>query len=564
MALACAILAGHPQTALYVIYATLAYGLFLTFSHPREASARSTKRAAGDTRPGLRIAYFVLLPLALGVALAAVQLAPTLEFILRSTRADLNYDAVAWGFPLAEMTHLLYPGYFGGSPQYAGILPLILAVAALFVRRARREVVFWIVFGLVALLLAFGGHTFLYNVAYLLAPGFGAVRNQERIIYLSSFAVSVLAGYGALTLVQPLPRPERKGFCRFGRGLAWVWVAFLAFTTLFYYGYLQSLQQGIKVNLFEGMLRHHILLLLILGGSAVLFALRRTGRTRRKWLMALTLGLIWLNLFTINWRYNLADPMPDGPFPETGLVEFLRDQPGTFRISSAGLLPGGASAGIVYKLEDITGNTPLRLDAFQKFEDQVGSWRRWQLLNVEYVLERRDVEGPGLERVYEQNDIKVYSISDPLPRAWVVHNTVVTDDNEALELLDAVDFDPRTTAVVPLESIELALPGGGGQGAAQVLEAVPGKLVLDVSSDKDGLLVVSQPFYPGWQAQVDGKRVPIHRVDFLLQGISVKAGSHRVELNYRMSLFPALVSLAVLGGAALAGLAARFRKRRKT
>ncbi len=99
---------------------------------------------------------------------------------------------------------------------------MILAAAALFVKRARREVVFWLVLAAVALLLAFGGHTFFYNVAYLLAPGFGAVRNQERIIYLFAFALSVLAGYGALVLVQPLPPPVRKGFRRFVRGLGWV------------------------------------------------------------------------------------------------------------------------------------------------------------------------------------------------------------------------------------------------------------------------------------------------------------------------------------------------------
>ena len=87
--------------------------------------------------------------------------------------------------------------------------------------------------------------------------------------------------------------------------------------------------------------------------------------------MALTLGLIWLNLFTVNWRFNLAEPLAGGPFPETGLVAFLKEQAGFIRVSSAGLLPGGASAGIVYQLEDITGNTPLSLATFGQFEEQV-------------------------------------------------------------------------------------------------------------------------------------------------------------------------------------------------
>jgi hypothetical protein len=548
MALACAFLAGHPQTVMYLVYATAAYGLFLAWSAGRDKPAASPAHRAG--RIARRFSRHVLLPLALGLALAAVQLVPTLAFIARSTRAGLDYQAVSWGFPLAEISHLLYPGYFGGSPQYLGILPAILAVAALFVRRSvrrsRREVVFWIALGLVAFLLAFGRHTATYNIAYLLLPGFGAVRDQERIIYLWSFALSVLAGYGALVLVQPVPPLLRRGFRRFVRGLAWLTAAFLALTALWYFGYLQGQQQEVAVNLFEGVLRHHALLLLILGGSAALFSLRLWG-VRRRWLMALALGLVWLNLFTVNWQFNLAEPVTGGPFPSTGLVGFLKEQPGTFRISSAGLLPGGAGAGTVYELEDITGNTPLRLERFQQFEDGLGSWRRWQLLNVAYVLSQRDLDGPGLERVYEEGETKVYRVGDPLPRAWVVHGARIATDAQALALLDAEAFDPRAAAVLPPQAGDLALPGEGEPGdAVRVVESASGRLVLEVTARAGGLLVISQPFYPGWRAQVDGQPVSISRVDYLLQGLPLEVGSHRVELTYHLSPLPAVASLLAL------------------
>ncbi len=566
LALGCALLAGHPQTAMYLVYATLAYGLFRVASTKYQVSA-STHHASRITHRALRIAYCVGLPLALGAALAAVQLVPTLQFIARSTRAGLSYDAVASGFALAEITHLLYPGYFGGSPQYVGILPPILAVAGLFVRRARREVVFWVGLGLVAFVLAFGGHTFLYNVVYLLLPGFGAVRNQERIIYLFSFALSVLAGYGALVLVQPLPRPVRRGFRRFGRGLGWLFVAFAALTALWYFGFLQGVQQAAEINMFEGVLRHHTLLLLVLGGSALLFALRQRGPVRRKWLVVLALGLIGLNLFTVNWRYNVIDleiggprpSTPEGPFVKTGLVSFLQEQPGTFRISSAGLLPGGASAGAVYRLEDITANTPLRLAAFQRFEDEVASWRRWQLFNVHYVLSREDLDGPGLERIYEEGGVKVYRVGDPLPRAWTVHQVVVAGDDEALETLNSEEFDPRAMAVLSPGHGALPPLETGAGAAAQVAESAPGRLVLDVSPETDGLLVVSQPFYPNWRAEVDGRRVPIYRVDALLQGVPVSAGSRRVELTYHLPVWPATVSLAALVACLLGWAAGRRR-----
>jgi hypothetical protein len=546
LALACSLLAGHPQTAMYVVYVLLAYGLFLTWSTHRGWGGTDEDGQTVRAKVSHGI-LTVLLVLVLGIALAAVQIWPTLGFIAHSTRAGLEYDAVAWGFPLSEVTHMLYPGYFGGSPQYLGILPMILALASLFIVRARREVVFWLVLGLVALLLAFGGNTFLYSVTYLLAPGFGAVRNQERVIFLFAFAVSILAGYGALTLAQPLPRPKRKGFCRFSRGLWWIFVAFLALTVLFYFGYLLGQQNGVEINLFEGLLRHHILLLLLLGGSALLFNLRYTGRARRRWLMILTLGLIWLNLFTINWRFNLADQAANDLYPETGITAYLGEQPGLFRVSSAGHLPGGASAAIVYELEDITGNTPLRLDRFQQFEDSVESWRRWQLLNVHYVLSRKRLDGPGLERVFGEGGVRVYRIGDPLPRAWIVYNTVVRNDDQAINTLNTEDFDPANTVVLEPEDEDLRLSGGRAPGtAAQVSHAVPGKLHLDVSSEDAGILVVSQPFYPGWRATVDGDSVPIRRVDYMLQGIPIAAGKHRVELEYTPSRLPALLSLVVL------------------
>jgi len=548
LALACALLAGHPQTAMYVVYAALAYSVGLSFlSSPASPAFRSR----------LGSLLILLLALVLGAALATAQLVPTLQFIARSSRAGLGYEDVSWGFPLAEMTHLLYPGYFGGSPQYVGILPLILAAAAWFVRRARREVAFWSGVAVLALLLSFGGHTFLYNLAHLALPGFGLVRDQERIIYLFSFALSVLAGYGALTLVQPLPAEDGDGFRRFWRGLAWVGVFMLGLTALFYYGYLQGEQQGVEINLFAGLLRHHVLLLFILAGSVLLFGLRLAGRLRRGWLVALALALIWLNLFTINWRYNQVQAGGGEPFPETGLVRFLQEQPTTGRISSAGLLPGGASAAVVYELEDITANTPLRMASFQRFEDQMGSWRRWQLLNVHHVLSRRDLDGPGMERVYEEGKVKVYRIGDPLPRAWLVHSTLIAGDAEALRLLDSQDLDPRATAVLPPEVAALALPGAAsGGGSARVMEALPGRLTLEVTASGEGLLVVSQPYYPGWRAWVDDQEVTLVRADYLLQALPLQSGQHRVELRYCLPLWPALVSLLVLAGC-LVGLVPR-------
>ena len=83
--------------------------------------------------------------------------------------------------------------------------------------------------------------------------------------------------------------------------------------------------------------------------------------------------------------------------------------------------------------------------------------------------------------------------------------------------------------------------------------------MLGIEPSGDGLLVVSQSFYPGWRATVDGEPVPIRRVDYLLQGIQVQAGSHRVELSYWLSPVPGIVSLAFLV-ACIAGILVKRRR----
>jgi len=489
------------------------------------------------------------------LALAAAQLLPTLEFIARSPRADLSYQAVSFGLPLHELVSVVYPGYFGGSPEYVGILPMVLIGLALALGRPRQEVGFWTVAGLLAMLLALGGNTFLYPLFYLLVPGFDVVRHQERAFLVYAMSAAVLSGYGALVLTTPLDRARRAVLARFERGVRLVFWVGLALTVLFFYGWVGSEHR----DLFAGVLRHHVFGLLLLAGSLLLLALRPTRALRRWWGMALVAGWIAFNLFSVNWRFNLEQPGATGPFAPTPLTEYLHSQVAAagepVRIASAGLLPGGPGAASVYGLHDTTGNTPLHLAAVEAFEQQVPEWRRWQLLNVHYVLSQRDLDGPGLTRVFPPGDpgegaVRVYAMGDPFPRAWVVHAVeVIPDQGRALARLSADDFDLRRAAVVA-EPPLLSLPGPTDGSSARVTAFAPAEIRVEVNAVADGLLVLSEVYYPGWQASVDGESAPLIRTDGVLRGVPVPRGRHTVRVWYapvRVRVGLVISALALVG-----------------
>jgi len=545
LAFAMAILAGHPQTVLYIFYLTLAYTAFYAL---RPTQLKTHYSPLKTVLSHLSLWLFIIV---LGTALAAAQLWPTLEFINRSVRADLSYQAVSAGLPLNELVSILYPGFFGGSPQYVGIAPLVLIALALMLAQPRRQIFFWAGAALVSLLLAFGNNLFVYPIFYLLAPGFDAVRQQERVFLIYSFSAAMLAGYGAATLAGPFSKAARPAYIRFSRSLRVVMLVAVALTAFFIYGSTTATARGDDVNLFFGVLRHHIFGLIFLGGMLLLLAGRARRWLRRWWGMGLLALWVAFNLFTVNWRANLAEPDEVPLFTPNGVVQFLqaRLQPpaAVGRVSSSGLLPGGNSAASVYNLEDLTGNTPLQLSAVDTFLQQIPAWRLWQLMNVRYIVDRRDISGPGLQPVFTGGDLTVFEMGDPFNRAWLVSQVEVVDSSElALGRLAADDFDLRQSAVV---AAPLAGPlAGASDSTATVVGVSPTRLSISVDATGRHLLVASQIYYPGWHVEIDGQPADLLRVNLVQQGVIVPPGQHLVTFTF----WPASFAWGlIISGAAL-------------
>jgi hypothetical protein len=196
----------------------------------------------------------------------------------------------------------------------------------------------------------------------------------------------------------------------------------------------------------------------------------------------------------------------------------------------------------------------------------LGHARENQVLNVRYTIRSKDRKGEGTP-VYSSASWDVYENADASPRAWFVHDVQVDASSaRPLPRLNETDLDLQRTALVPVSLDGPVGPAEShGDETIEWLAYEPNRVELKTETQSPALLVLSEVFYPGWIAEIDGAPAMIHQVDGVLRGVRVPAGAHRVEMRYepRSVRWGALISLATLIGIGALGLLASVSQSRR-
>lgn len=164
-------------------------------------------------------------------------------------------------------------------------------------------------------------------------------------------------------------------------------------------------------------------------------------------------------------------------------------------------------------------------------------------------------------RRIHSGDAKVYRNDGVLPLAFLVPQAVWADDETALTLLQADDFDPTRLVVLAGQAAEAITPSvtapSPTPGAVTITAVEPETVRLLVQTPVAAWLVLSDAWYPGWEATVDGQPTPIERADLLLRAVHVPAGEHEVVFRFRPLSFRLGAALTVFG---LLAVAFSFRR----
>jgi len=541
LAVAIQFLGGHLQISAYLLLAFVLYAIVRTISHEDRAASRpaAIAIAAGS--------------LIVGLALAAGQLLPTLELVQQTGRTPHTAaETTTTAFPLTHLILYLVPNFFGNPVHYnywgnihdpsafnffetacyVGILPLLLAAWA--IRRWREPA-----FSYLAILTVFGflvaiGSP-LYLMLYHLAPGFRELAGLGRALCLAAFGLAGLAALGLDDLLarEPLGRARCPLLC------ASAAVVGLVAALLWAKPVIRDLPPNWKFGSYLTSQIIVTLCLLLASAGLVLLRLRRVLRGRVFALLAL--GLVILDLFGFSMKFNpFVDPKM--AYPETDSVRWLREHAGHERVTSLashGLDWMAHNSAMIFGLRDIHGSDSLRVR--RSFElvsgpelDQSNYPEPESLLldvlGVRYLMTRRPV-GEGWRLAYS-GEAPIY---------------------ENLEALPRVHLQPVGQACPERSRRE---PVSCPNGSVSFARDDPDAITLKVTTDRPAQVVLTDSYYPGWRAWVDGAPATIYRVNYGFRGIPVPTGSHTVELRYepatfRVGMFLSLLTLAALAGAAV-------------
>ena len=480
------------------------------------------------------------------------------------------------------------PGTSG--PVYVGAFVLMLFVLGLFIVKGPMKWALFLATGL-SILLSWG-HNFMWFTDLFLdyVPMYAKFRTVASILVIAEFTIPLLA---MLALKKIFDTPDfftQKIRIYLGTSkhpiiahnttnMFWLWVSFIAtggMALLFaimpsiffpdyvsaseleamkqipseYLGPLLSNLQEIRISIFTADCWRTFFVIVL--GTAVLLLLRMK-KIQPKYAVGAIIVLCLVDMWQVNKRY-----LNDGMFVERSVRETPQQETATDRQIMQDKAPD-------YRVLNLASNT-FNENETSYYHKSIGGYhaaklRRYQEMIDQYIgKEMRDMQGAIVNAQGDMTRVagdSIYPVLNMLNtkyvilplqggqtapllnpyafgNAWFVDRISYVDNANAE--IDAVGkLNLRHEAVADSKFKDVL-----GEPVAQQSNAVvtlkkyePNELTYTVESQKGGIVVFSEVYYPGWTATVDGTDTPVGRVNYILRAINVKPGKHTVVLTFK-------------------------------
>ena len=454
--------------------------------------------------------------------------------------------------PQAESFIKSVPTYWGSqpileAPAYIGASIAFLFILSLFVVKGPFK--WWLLISFILSLLLSWGKNFplLTNLFIDYVPFYNKFRAVSSIQVILEFAVPLLAVIGLNKFLADSDLKNiRRSFAIFSVPLIilFLFSGSLSFVGLYdnYYsnGYGQEIFNQIieeRKNIFN----KDILRALLIGGI-IFLTLRFSRSIGRNFTFLIVSIIVFVDLYSVNSRYIDKDLFIDKSINTYQLSEIdneiLLD---TLDYRVFNLSTGLSNASSSYYHNSLNGYHAAKLRRFQEYYDYLtfhDNEKLFNSLNVKYLIGKDD-----------QDQDQLYVNPDALGNAWAVDSLLVLDNPD--ELLNKLkDTDISKIALGLKNSIPKDLPRIFDSKDLIEIEKVKNSsshLTYNYNALSDQLIVFSEIYYPsGWEVFVDGEKSNFFDVNYLLRGMIIPKGKHKIEFYFSPKIVNTGINIRII------------------
>lgn len=565
------ILAGYIQGVFYIFAISILYFFLKSYLEKKLSYHKS---------------LIFLSALIFPVFLSLFQILPTLELFNNSTRGGYGIDQVQKLLnPVWYLVTLFAPDFFGNPASrnfwfdgtyiervsYFGLIPLIFAIFAVLVLFKKTDIkIFTIVF-LSTLLIS--TDLLITKFFYLIPIPVISTTVPTRILSLFAFSGSVLAAFG---FDHFLSRKNKKELFLIAFFVFIILILLFIFTS-FYPKIAQAPNLAAKLLVGRRNLILPIMTSLLFTGS-IFYYLSNIKLLDKNKRMLTSLFIIAITSFELFYYFQKITPFssPNFMYPETPVVKFLKEKGGVDRFWGYGSAYIESNFQTYDKTFSPEGNDPLHIREYTELlsasrtgrvpkvlprpdanvapgfgkEDLTNNPFRQKVLNiagVKYVLNKDETINGSFnpdyvtfpegkyKLVWQEGFWQAYENLKVTPRYFISNKYIVAENsNRALRTLFNNKFNEQDTLILYEDP---KIKSGKLDSSAALVQYSPNKVVFKTSSNNDGLFYLSDNYYPGWRAYVDGLEAKIFVANYTFRAVVVPSGSHAVVFEFKPKSF---------------------------
>lgn len=540
---------GHFQTSIYFLLAVVLYLLYgIVFSNSKKQYAM--------------LLWFVVC----GLLLCSPQLLPSIELYLQSVRSVLFQKSEA--IPLQYLSTIISPDYFGNPVTrndwfghyaewsgYSGSIVFVLALIGIFRKKIKARI-FFILLGTISLLLAYDT-PFLSLLISLKIPVL-STSAASRIIVLFSFSVAMLGGFGFDELWEKVVE-KKKNIFLVAMSSSILFAVVLLIPLLFKLPH-DKLIIAVKNSVIP------VSCFVFFMGSIFTSKFLKKKIFIFQCLVVLLVGFEMLR-FATKWQSFSSS---NNVYPSVPVVNFLK---GLNHVDRAVGL-SGAEDSLYYRVPILTGYDPLYIGKYGEFmtyaalgkkespgRSVVGfptsgiySQQIIDMMGVRYIFHKVSDKNYAwafpfynypkskFQKIYDDNIFQVFENTSFQERAYLVSKNVKTNKEQFFEKTFQTNL--RSEAVVIDDIGEL---DEKATGSAIISKYEPSRVEVNVDSTGRQLLVISDSYYKGWKATVNGTKTNIVEVNGIMRGVVVPKGQSKIVFSYFPESFMNGIYLFLVG-----------------